>query len=127
MFSLFYGGTSLDGVCGGLCGVVIGLCLTLTSRLGANLFFKTVAGGAASALAAVLLIHLGVGENMDAIIIGALMALVPGIAFTNAMRDIMAGDMVAGISKGAEALLIGAAMALGTALALGLIRVFGGG
>ena len=35
--------------------------------------------------------------------------------------------MVAGISKGAEALLIGAAMALGTALALGLIRVFGGG
>ena len=57
----------------------------------------------------------------------ALFPLVPGIAITNAMRDIMAGDMVAGISKGAEALLIGAAMALGTALALGLIRVFGGG
>ena len=33
------------------------------------------------------------------------MALVPGIAMTNAMRDIMAGDMVAGISKAAEALL----------------------
>ena len=127
MFSLFYGGTPLDGVCGGLCGMVIGLCLTLTSRLGANLFFKTVAGGAASALAAVLLIHLGVGENMDAIIIGALMALVPGIAFTNAMRDIMAGDMVAGISKAAEALLIGAAIALGTALSLGLTRLFMGG
>ena len=44
------------------------------------------------------------------------MALVPGIAMTNAMRDIMAGDMVAGISKGAEALLIGAAIALGTVL-----------
>lgn len=65
------------------------------------------------------LTRLGVGQNQDLIIIGALMALVPGIAMTNAMRDIMAGDMVAGISKAAEALLIGAAIALGTALALG--------
>ena len=127
MFTLFYGGSPMDGVCGGLCGVVIGLCLTLTVRLGANLFFRTVAGGAASALAAVALTGLGLGENMDFIIIGALMALVPGIAITNAMRDIMAGDMVAGISKGAEALLIGAAIALGTALALGLIRMLMGG
>ena len=43
------------------------------------------------------------------------------------MRDIMAGDMVAGISKAAEALLIGAAIALGTALALGLARMVTGG
>lgn len=43
------------------------------------------------------------------------------------MRDIMAGDMVAGISKGAEALLIGAAIALGTALGLGVTGLIGGG
>ncbi len=73
------------------------------------------------------LTRLGVGQNQDLIIIGALMALVPGIAMTNAMRDIMAGDMVAGISKAAEALLIGAAIALGTALALGLTRMVTGG
>ena len=104
MFSLFYGGTPADGLCGGLCGMVIGLCM-----------------------AAVALTRLGVGQNQDLIIIGALMALVPGIAMTNAMRDIMAGDMVAGISKAAEALLIGAAIALGTALALGLTRMVTGG
>ena len=102
MFSLFYGGTPADGLCGGLCGMVIGLCMALMTRL-------------------------GVGQNQDLIIIGALMALVPGIAMTNAMRDIMAGDMVAGISKAAEALLIGAAIALGTALALGLTRMVTGG
>ena len=127
MFSLFYGGTPADGLCGGLCGMVIGLCMALMTRLGANLFFRTIAGGAASALAAVALTRLGVGQNHDLIIIGALMALVPGIAMTNAMRDIMAGDMVAGISKAAEALLIGAAIALGTALALGLTRMVTGG
>ncbi len=127
MFSLFYGGSPMDGLCGGICGVVIGLCLALTSRLGANLFFKTIAGAAASAFVALALTAAGVGHNSEFIIIGALMALVPGIAFTNAMRDIMAGDMVAGISKAAEALLIGAAIALGTALALGLIRTLTGG
>ena len=76
---------------------------------------------------AVLLTAAGLGTHRDLIIIGALMALVPGIAMTNAMRDIMAGDMVAGISKAAEALLIGAAIALGTALALGLTRMVTGG
>ena len=127
MFSMFYGGSVRDGVCGGVCGMVICLCLALTSRLGANLFFKTIAAGAASAFVALAFTAVGVGQNADSIIIGALMALVPGIAFTNAMRDIMAGDMVAGISKAAEALLIGAAIALGTALALGLIQLLTGG
>lgn len=127
MFSLFYGGSVWDGICGGICGVVIGLCMALTSKLGANLFFKTIAGAAVSAFVALALTAAGIGQNSDSIIIGALMALVPGIAFTNAMRDIMAGDMVAGISKAAEALLIGAAIALGTALALGLIRMLMGG
>ena len=46
MFSLFYGGTPTDGLCGGLCGMVIGLCMALMTRLGANLFFRTIAGGA---------------------------------------------------------------------------------
>ncbi len=127
MFSLFYGGTWRDGICGGICGVVIGLCSALMARFGANQFFKTIAGAAVSAVAAVLLTAAGLGTHRDLIIIGALMALVPGIAITNAMRDIMAGDMVAGISKGAEALLIGAAIALGTALGLGVTGLIGGG
>ena len=38
----------------------------------------------------------------------------------------MAGDMVAGISKIADALLTGVSVALGTAFALGLTRLFWG-
>ena len=127
MFSLFFGGSLADMFCGGLCGVVVGLCMAFTAHWGGNLFFRTIAGAAASALAAVVLTAVGLGEHLDQIIIGALMALVPGIALTNAMRDIMAGDMVSGISKAAEALLIGAAIALGTALSLGLFRMLAGG
>ena len=125
-FSLFFGGSWLDGLCGGLCGVAVGLCLTLMSGMGANLFFKTFAGAAVSGVLALLLTWAGLGEHPDSIIIGALMALVPGTLFTYAMRDIMAGDLVAGISKGAEALLIGAAIALGAGFALALARWVGG-
>lgn len=127
VFSLFFGGNLSDMVCGGLCGVVVGLCMAFTAHWGGNLFFRTIASAAASALTAVFLVSLGLGEHVDQIIIGALMALVPGIALTNAMRDIMAGDMVSGISKAAEALLIGAAIALGTALSLGLFQILAGG
>ena len=48
------------------------------------------------------------------------MILVPGIAFTNAMRDIMAGDLTSGVNKVVEALLIATAIALGTGFVLSL-------
>lgn len=122
-FTLFFGGGLLDALCGGLCGLAIALCQTFLTRLGTNGFFKTVAGGAVSALTALALVLVGAGRNLDFITIGALMLLVPGLIFTNAMRDIMAGDMVTGLTKTAEALLIGAAIALGTGVALWLSRV----
>lgn len=127
MFTLFFGGSFADMVCGGVCGVVVGLCMAFTAHWGGNLFFRTVAGAAAAALTAVLLVAVNLGSGLDEIIIGALMALVPGIALTNAMRDVMAGDMVSGISKAAEALLVGAAIALGAALSLGLFHLLAGG
>ena len=125
-FSLFFGGTPRDALCGGLCGLAIGLALTAMTWLKTNLFFKSMLGAALSALLAVFLTHIGIGQHSEKIIIGALMALVPGIIFTNAIRDVMAGDMVAGISKIADALLTGVSVALGTAFALGLTRLFWG-
>lgn len=126
-FCLLFGGTLQDALCAGLCGLSIGLALTAMTHLGANLFFKSMLGAALSALLALSLVSLGLGQHYQLIIIGALMALVPGIMFTNAIRDVMAGDMVAGIIKIADSLLVGVAIALGTAFALGLARLLGGG
>lgn len=125
-FCLFFGGGPADALCGALCGLVIGLSLHFMDLLHTNLFFKTIAAGFFSALLALGLTILGLGKNLDLIIIGTIMSLVPGIAFTNAMRDIIAGDMVSGITRTAEALLIGVAIALGTGLALGLAKLAAG-
>lgn len=124
-FALFFGGSGWDALCGGLCGLVIGVSLAFMDKLRTNLFFKTFVSGCLSALSALALTGVGLGGSSDIIIIGALMALVPGIAFTNAMRDIIAGDMVTGISKTAEAILIGVSIALGTAVALWAARLLG--
>ncbi len=120
MFALFFKGSWRDALCAGLCGVSIGLCQWGMERLRANLFFKTLAAGAVSALLALILVWMGLGTNDDLITIGALMVLVPGVALTNAVRDVMVGDMVSGISKLGEAVLIAVAIALGTGLALAL-------
>jgi uncharacterized membrane protein YjjP (DUF1212 family) len=127
LFCLFFGGSPADALASGLCGLAMWVCLTFFVRLGTNRFFKTVAGGAVSALMALGLTKAGLGQSVDLVTIGALMLLVPGLIFTNAMRDIMAGDMMTGISKLAEALLVGAAIALGTGSALWLAQLLLGG
>jgi uncharacterized membrane protein YjjP (DUF1212 family) len=126
-FALFFGGSAADALAGGLCGVAIGLCLTGMERLGGNLFVRTVIAAFVSAFFAAALVRLGVGENTNYITIGALMALVPGVVFTNFMRDIMAGDMVAGLIKLVEALLTAGAIAIGTFIAMALSAALWGG
>ena len=49
-----------------------------------------------------------------------LMLLVPGVALTNAMREIVAGDTYSGLSRTAEAILIATGIALGAAVGLGI-------
>lgn len=126
-FTLFFQGTFLDAVCGGVCGMVIFGCVRKLDRVHTNPFFQNIIASAASAFLALLLVRAGIGANSDRIIIGAFMTLTPGIALTNTMRDIMAGDLVAGVSKLTEALLTASAIALGTGVALALFQLLGGG
>ena len=62
----------------------------------------------------------GFGTELDKIIIGSVMPLVPGLLITNAIRDLMAGSFMSGLSKGAEAFLTAFAIGAGVALVLSL-------
>jgi len=63
-------------------------------------------------------VHFGLGIETDKIIISAVMPLVPGVAITNALRDLIAGHMVSGVSKGIEAFLTALCIGSGIAVAL---------
>lgn len=67
-------------------------------------------------VASFFFISIGFGASLDMIIIGAVMPLVPGLHITNAIRDLMAGHLVAGVSKGIEALLTALAIGAGVAV-----------
>ena len=54
------------------------------------------------------------------------MMFVPGAAFTNALRDIIRGDMISGISRSAEALSIAVALVAGAGLMIKLWSALGG-
>ena len=63
----------------------------------------------------------GFGYQLDKIIIGSVMPLVPGLLITNAVRDLMAGHLVSGLSKGAEAFLTAFAIGSGIAVVLSFL------
>ena len=95
-------------------------------KLHTNSFFISLVGSGLGAALAIAAVFLGAGQNLDKIIIGFLMNLVPGMALTNAIRDIIAGDLVAGVTRLTEALLTAVAMALGAGLALSIMHMAGG-
>ena len=116
-FGIFFGGNLQDFFCAGICGVLVGFVNRFMDTLKANQFFSTIASSFLMAMLAYLLGELGIARTPDAVTIGALMILVPGLLFTNAMRDIIYGDTNSGINRIVQVLLVAAAIALGTAVA----------
>ena len=53
-----------------------------------------------------------------------MMAFVPGVMLTNAVRDLMSGDALSGITGTAMAILISIALAVGVAVPISLWRLF---
>ena len=75
-------------------------------------------------LARMALVAAGLGRSVDVVTISALMVLVPGVALTNAMREIMAGDTFSALSRAADAILVASAIALGAAAGQALGGIF---
>lgn len=61
---------------------------------------------------------LGISSNV--VVISAMMAFVPGIMITNAVRDLLSGDTISGITAATMAILISTALALGVAIPIGI-------
>jgi uncharacterized membrane protein YjjP (DUF1212 family) len=126
-FTLIFGGNYKDFVVAFIIGALINCLNGFLDKLNVNSFLKNMLGGSLAASIALVATSLGLGGNMDTIIIGSIMLLVPGIAITNAIRDTIAGDLVSGISRSVEALFIAMAIAAGTSIVFKIwFLLFGG-
>ena len=124
-FSPLFGGGVGDTLSALMGGLAVGFCLLYAGRfIGSNSFFRTAICSAVASLVSLMLVRLGLGRSVDTVTISVLMVLVPGVALTNAMREIMAGDIISGLSRAADSILTAAAIAIGTAVGLAIGGLF---
>ena len=116
-FCFLFGARLDDAICSGVCGLLLGVISKIMDYLKANQFFRLIIAAFLMAVLAYGMIPMGLATNADAIIIGALMLLVPGLLFTNALRDIIYGDINSGTNRIVQVFLIAIALALGTGVA----------
>ena len=119
-FGLFFGCNLPETLFAGCCGILVGLVIYLLDSLKVNNFFTTLVAAFLMSFVAYYASGVGILNNSDSAIIGALMLLVPGLLFTNALRDIIFGDTNSGINRIVQVVLIAVAIALGTGFALRL-------
>ena len=126
-FAVMFGGGTIDFALSGAVAAFVQLLLLFVSRFHVDTFADTLLGSFLSTLIP-LIIHLLTGIGLtDAIIAGALMPMLPGLAMTNAVQDAMRGDMISGLSHGMSALLTAGLVAAGALMANFLCLLVGGG
>lgn len=115
-FAIMFGGTWPDFIPAFVAGGLGFAGMLGFERLVAIRFMAEFFGSVMIGVLAFVFISNGFGNALDRIIIGAVMPLVPGLHITNAVRDLMAGHLVAGVSKGVEATLTAFAIGAGVAV-----------
>ena len=119
-FTLFFGGTFLDAISAAIFSLGTKWLFQWMDTHRVNRFFIHLAASFFSASLSILLAICGLGVHADKMILGAFMNLVPGVSITNAVRDVMAGDLLSGMTRAMDALLVGTAMALGAGTAFSI-------
>ena len=125
-FCIIFGGGFED--C--LAALVAGLLLWVFMLFVGYRHLSRIAGNLAGALLATVLCgvmyRIGLGTHLSNMIIGAIIPLIPGVAFTNGIRDLANEDYIAGITRLLDAMLTFFCIALGVAFAFMLdMNIFG--
>ena len=121
-FTVFFGGSVFDAAVSAIIGIILKIVNHFISKTNVNTVFANVVCSAVVSFLAFAFIRSGLGENVSMIIIGNIMLLIPGVALTNSIRDIISGDIMSGILRACEAVVTALAIAAGyilTALAFG--------
>jgi len=86
-----------------------------------NKIFYTALSALLGGLAAIIFGYIGIGQHVDKIMIGDIMLLIPGMALTTSIRDMLCGDLMAGLFRALESIMVAGAIALGYAIPIYLL------
>lgn len=121
-FTLFFGGTVAESLVSLCVGALVRLSILFSDGIFSNKIFVKFFSSVVATFLAFLAVKSGLILNVDKVIIGNIMTLIPGIGLTNALRDLFTGDSIAGLLRSIEAVLTALAIAAGYFL----VAVLGG-
>ena len=122
-FAIFFGGGIWDGIVAALFGLIICFLQERLPGVCPNSVLVYFVAALVTGFGVCLLgQEIGV-LNPDMIMIGDIMLLIPGIAFTTAIRNMLVGDTISGILKMTESVVYAAALAGGFMIAISLVGV----
>ena len=125
-FCCLFGGDWRDCALALAAGLVLYIYVLFVSAPHLSKIIGNITGAALVTVLCILGSSLGPGQNQNAMIIGSIMPLIPGVPFTNAIRDIADGDYISGAVRMLDALLSFFCIALGVALGFTLAGKGGG-
>ena len=125
-FALMFGGGLMEFAAAFVIGLAVQAVQPLFAGMAMGALLGNFTGGLITAVAAQLSAMPAPGLNVNAAIIGGIMPLLSGLLMTTAVRDTMYGDLVSGVVRAVEALLIAASVALGVYAGLKLMAMTGG-
>lgn len=126
-FSYLFGGSGWDALSAFVCGLVLEPYLHWTGLRKFSKFITNLSASALMAVCAAIFLALGLGQNLDKVIIGSIIRLVPGVALTTSIRDFFNGDYLSGAIRMIDAVLVGGCIAVGVGVALKLLSLLTGG
>lgn len=126
LFAFLFGGTALDGIAAFVIGFLEHFILTFCNRHKVSKFITNIVTSLFVTLLAMLITFSAVGLHQDKIIIGSLMPLVPGIAFTTSIRDFYNGDYLSGAIHLIDAMLTAVCIAVGACTPFVISTYLGG-
>ena len=120
-FAVFFGGSWYDGIVAAVLGCLLHVMVSLLRMARMNQILTNVVASFLISAAAITATNLGLGHDPNEIIIGNIMLLIPGIALTNSLRDMISGDIISGLLRFLDAILVAVAIAAGYILAARLL------
>ena len=112
-FTLFFGGDITQFFVSFFIGGLTRFAVYFSDITVKNTIFAKFLSSFFVTAAAFFAVRLGITPSADEVIIGNIMLLIPGLGFTNALRDLFVGDSIAGVLRSIEALLSAVGIAAG--------------
>lgn len=115
-FCAIFGGSLMDCAASFVVGLLLYAFVLSVFRFGWSKIVTNILGSTLATALCIVFYRLGFGENPGNMIIGSIIPLIPGVTFTNGIRDLANEDYIAGSTRLADAMTVFFCIAAGVAL-----------